>query len=96
MPREGVEPAGLHCVAYSDVDIIGHTNNAKYVVWAMDCLPFDYLAAHRVSDIRINFNKETRPGDTVALFRAPVEGGWVVEGRVEDRSSFCAEFIFGS
>ena len=94
MPREGVEPAGLHCVAYSDVDIIGHTNNAKYVVWAMDCLPFDYLAAHRVSDIRINFNKETRPGDTVALFRAPVEGGWVVEGRLGDASSFCVEILF--
>ncbi|MBQ5438031.1 MAG: hypothetical protein IIU34_00155, partial [Bacteroidales bacterium] len=76
------------------VDIIGHTNNAKYVVWAMDCLPFDYLAAHRVSDIRINFNKETRPGDAVALFRAPVEGGWVVEGRLGDASSFCVEILF--
>ena len=94
MPREGVEQVASHRVAYSDVDIIGHTNNAKYVVWAMDCLPFEELAAHRVREIRINFNKETRPGDTVDLFRAPVEGGWAVEGRLDGASSFICLFSF--
>jgi len=94
MPRVGLEEAGTHVVAYSDVDIIGHTNNAKYVGWAMDCLPFDFLAENRVRSIRINFNRETRPGETVVLFRVPVEGGWKVEGRVSDSSSFCAEILF--
>ena len=94
MPREGVEAAGRHTVAYSDVDIIGHTNNAKYVVWAMDCLDYGTLASHRVRSIRINFNRETRPGETVELFRAPTAGGWMVEGRVEGHSAFCAEILF--
>ncbi|MBR1538431.1 MAG: hypothetical protein IJ636_02875, partial [Bacteroidales bacterium] len=85
MPAEGLEEMAGHRVSYSDVDIVGHTNNAKYVVWAMDCLDFDVLARCRLRRLRINFNKETRPGDTVGLFRAPVEGGWAVEGRVDGR-----------
>lgn len=94
MPSAGIEKAGEHKVAYSDVDIIGHTNNAKYVVWAMDCLDFDTLATRRVRSIRINFNKETRAGETVELFRAPVADGWMVEGRVDGHSAFCTEILF--
>lgn len=93
MPSSGLEEMAEHRVSYSDVDIVGHTNNAKYLVWAMDCLDFDLLSACRLRSLRINFNKETRPGETVELFRAPVEGGWVVEGRVGSRSSFCAELL---
>lgn len=94
MPDRGLEEIAEHRVAYSDVDIVGHTNNAKYVVWAMDCLDYEELVSHRVKRLRINFNKETRPGEVVELFRAPVAGGWMVEGRVDGRSSFCAEILF--
>ena len=95
LPAEAViEEIAEHCVSYSDVDFVGHTNNARYVVWAMDCLPYEELASRRVRRLRINFNKETRPGEVVELFRAPIEGGWMVEGRVGDRSSFCVEILF--
>lgn len=95
LPAEAViEEIAEHCVSYSDVDFVGHTNNARYVVWAMDCLPYEEVASRRVRRLRINFNKETRPGDVVELFRTPVEGGWMVEGRIGDRSSFCVEILF--
>lgn len=94
LPAENIEEMAEHRVAYSDVDIVGHANNAKYMVWAMDCLDFDLVSSQRVRSVRINFNKEVLPGETVELFRAPVEGGWAVEGRISDRSSFCAEILF--
>ena len=94
MPREGVEEAGTHRIAYSDIDIIGHTNNAKYVVWAMDCLDFAETSTRRVRSLRINFNHETRPGDEVTLYRAPVPGGWAVEGLVSGTPAFCTEILF--
>jgi len=94
MPDTGMEEIAEHRVKYSDIDIIGHANNAKYIVWAMDCLDYEWVAGCRVRSIRINFNKEVLPGQTVELFRAPVDKGWVVEGRVQDRSSFCAELLF--
>jgi len=76
-----------HVVAYSDIDLIGHTNNARYAVWAMDCLPIDQ-ASQGVKDLYINFNKETKAGDTVQLFRLKNANSWYVEGRVDGKSCF--------
>ena len=99
MPR-GVEPepAGEHTVVYSDVDIIGHTNNARYMVWAMDCIDYETVSGRRVRDAYINFNKETTPGTTVQLFRLQAEEDgatvWYVEGRVDGKSAFCVKLVF--
>ena len=86
------EAAGEHVVAYSDIDLIGHTNNVRYVVWAMDCLPFED-ACRPVKDLYINFNKETKAGETVQLFRLKTLDGWYVEGRVDGKSCFVVQII---
>ena len=99
MPR-GVdpEPAGEHTVAYSDVDVIGHTNNARYMAWAMDCIDFETASTQRVRDIFINFNKETTPGSVVQMFRLKTEEDgapvWYVEGRLDGKSAFCVKMVF--
>ena len=99
MPRGSEpEPAGEHTVVYSDVDIIGHTNNARYMVWAMDCIDYETVSARRVRDVYINFNKETTPGTTVQLFRLKTEEEgapvWYVEGRVDGKAAFCVKMVF--
>ena len=99
MPRGAEpEPAGAHTVAYSDVDIIGHTNNARYMVWAMDCLDYGTVTGRRVRDAYINFNKETMPGAAVQLYRLQAEENgnlvYYVEGRVDDKSAFCVKLVF--
>ncbi len=99
MPRGAEpEPAGTHTVSYSDVDIIGHTNNARYMVWAMDCLDYGEASARRVRDVYVNFNKETTPGTVVELFRLRAEEDgapvWYVEGRVDGKSAFCVKMVF--
>ena len=99
MPRGAEpEPAGEHTVVYSDLDIIGHTNNARYMVWAMDCIDYETVSGRRVRDAYINFNKETTPGTTVQLFRLQTEEDgalvWYVEGRVDGKSAFCVKLVF--
>ena len=99
MPRVAKpEPAGEHTVVYSDVDIIGHTNNARYMVWAMDSIDYETASACRVKDVYINFNKETTPGTSVQLYRLKTEEDgalvWYVEGRVEGKSAFCVKMVF--
>ena len=99
MPRGAEpEPAGEHTVAYSDVDIIGHTNNARYMVWAMDCIDYGTASTRRVRDVYINFNKETTPGTCVQLYRLRTEEDgspvWYVEGRVDGKSAFCVKLVF--
>ena len=99
MPKDvPVELVLEHAVAYSDVDMNNHTNNAMYMQWAMDAVDYETASAKAVKEITINFNRETKAGDVVAIYRACVEkedGLHVyVEGKVEDASSFCVEIIF--
>lgn len=87
-----------HVVAYSDVDMNGHTNNAVYVLWAMNMVDYDTAIGKPVKEVRINFNHETRPGDKVSLYKAVrrTEDSLIyyIEGKVEAQSSFCVEITF--
>ena len=92
MPR-GVEPEYVttHKVAYSDIDLVGHTNNARYVAWALDCLEFGGDSI-RVDEVEIVFHHETRPGDEIALLKVEKDGWVYVEGRREEMPVFCVKF----
>lgn len=89
MPR-GVEPelVTTHKVAYSDIDLVGHTNNARYVAWALDCLEYGE-AGIQVEEVEIVFHHEARPGEEISLYRAQKDGWTFVEGRREDVQMFC-------
>ena len=94
LPRDAEpEHIGQHVVAYSDLDVVGHTNNVRYVVWAMDCLPLEE-AEKPLKDLYINFNKETTHGETVELYRLRSGNSWYVEGRVEGKPCFVAQLDY--
>ena len=99
MPKD-IEPQYVmdHHVAYSDVDMNGHTNNAMYMQWAMDAVDYDIASTRPVKWFTINFNHETKPGDIVALYKVVKEeedGRHVfVEGKVNDQSAFIVEILF--
>ena len=99
MPKDvEAELVSEHYVAYSDIDMNAHANNAMYMQWAMDAVEYEMASARPVKEFTINFNHETKVGDKVALYRAVVEkadGTHVfVEGKVEDASSFVVEIVF--
>lgn len=94
LPREAQpEKVGEHTVAYSDLDLVGHTNNVRYVVWAMDCLPLEE-AEKPVRDLYINFNKETTHGEKVELYRLREGNAWYIEGRVEGKPCFVVKLEY--
>ena len=88
-----MELVGDHIVTHAEIDINAHTNNAKYVAWAIDALPID-VAASPIKELCINFIKETIQGDCVQLYRFHSSDTWLVEGRVEDKSCFAVWFKF--
>lgn len=87
---------GTHKVTYSDVDMNSHTNNAKYLQWVTDALGYEVMTGGTLRDIKINFNGETRPGETVTLSRADTPGGTIcVDALTGDgRSAFRMELLF--
>lgn len=87
-----------HVVAYSDVDMNAHTNNAMYMQWAMDAVEYETASTKPVRSVTINFNHETKAGDSVAIYRTSVqkEDGLhvFVEGKVAEVSAFTVEILF--
>lgn len=87
-----------HTVSYSDVDLLGHTNNAMYMHWAMDAVPYEITSQHPLKEVTINFNHETRAGGKVSIYRTSLqaEDGLrvFIEGKVGDTSSFVIEMLF--
>ena len=92
LPKE-MEPAGEHIVTASEIDINRHTNNARYVAWAVDSLPPDD-AVRPVKEFCINFNKETKEGECVQLQRRRDGNDWLVEGRLDGKSCFAVKLGF--
>ncbi len=75
-------------VSYSDIDMNAHTNNAKYTEWSFDALPHEVTLERYIDEYQINFNKETRLGDTVNIFTGQAdEHTFCIEGRLDDGTS---------
>jgi acyl-ACP thioesterase len=66
--------------------------------WAMDAVGYELASTRPIKEFTINFNRETRPGEKVSIYRVmqDTENGLkvYVEGKVEGASSFCIEMLF--
>ena len=88
------EFVGMHRVGYADIDMLGHTNNARYMAWATECVDFGDAEGLEPADVFINFIHETKAGDEVSLYRARDGRTYYVEGRVGDEVSFTVRIDF--
>lgn len=52
-------------VTRRDTDNNGHTNNVKYIEWAIDDIPDDIYNTMTICDIRVVYRKECYKGDVV-------------------------------
>lgn len=73
-PEEALEPCHTITVGYSALDIMGHTNNARFVDWISDCYSIAEHQAGRPAWLQINYLNEVRPGETVQLLRGQRSG----------------------
>ena len=64
----------------------------------MDCIDRAFTSTHQVSEVAVNFNRETRLGDKVELQMAEettdTSRVFYVEGFVEGRQSFAVKLVF--
>lgn len=56
-----------HEVVYSDLDIVGHVNNVKYMEWCIDALMAYRSPHHEIRELEINFMHEALMGDTIII-----------------------------
>jgi acyl-ACP thioesterase len=60
---------------YSDIDVNGHVNNARYVGWLMDSYSVDFHREYGVRRLEINYLGETTGAETVSVFSSETESG---------------------
>ncbi|MBD3582960.1 acyl-[acyl-carrier-protein] thioesterase [Flavobacterium selenitireducens] len=56
-----------HKVLISDLDIVNHANNVKYLEWCLDQFDPEVLMANRIQSIDMNFMKELVLDDVVEI-----------------------------
>jgi acyl-ACP thioesterase len=71
MPPDEAPVVIKRTAAYSAVDMLGHANAARYVEWICDCFSPDDYRSRQMAWLQINYNHETRPGETLSLRAAP-------------------------
>ncbi len=78
---------------YSAVDTLGHVNNARYVEWACDSIPFDLYRRQRLQWLQINYLSEVRPGERVSVRAGELDGAWHIYGHNLDREQRAFEAV---
>lgn len=64
---EGLEEKMCVQAAYSDIDLMGHVNNTRYVEWVCDCFPAEFYQQHGMREIQVNFLNEVKAGEKVSI-----------------------------
>lgn len=56
-----------HEVVYSDLDIVGHVNNVRYMEWCIDATSSADNAEMEIREFEINFNHEALFGESIRI-----------------------------
>lgn len=68
VPRlTGEAVRSVRAPVYSELDVNGHVNNARYADWLCDALGLETLRDLRVRDMRLSYAAEIRPGQEMDL-----------------------------
>lgn len=63
---------GNHKVVFSDLDVVNHVNNVKYLEWCLDFVEEKILLNHPFKSLEMNFLNELLLPDDVELFSKTV------------------------
>lgn len=87
--------SGNHVVCTSDLDVNNHTNNARYMALSEELLARQMSDDVKVREFFINFNHESRLGDSIDMYTSHKAGHEMfVEGKCNGCSIFQTRLVF--
>ena len=57
----------FHTVVLSDLDMNQHVNNASYVRWVIDRLPYNFYNQHPIKEVIINYVNQLKTGEKYCI-----------------------------
>ncbi|AWI25968.1 acyl-[acyl-carrier-protein] thioesterase [Flavobacterium pallidum] len=88
---ETVKTVKKHKVVVSDLDIVNHVNNVKYLEWCLDTLDPALLLYSRINAFEMNFMKELMLGEEVYIEEMNTESNPIFSISREGKSCFALE-----
>jgi acyl-ACP thioesterase len=78
-------------VVLSDLDIVNHVNNVKYLEWCLDFVPTKLILNQKIANFEMNFIKELSLNDSVSIHENDSQNKTVFSVTKEDKNCFALE-----
>jgi acyl-ACP thioesterase len=75
-------------VGNADLDNNDHVNNVRYVEWALESLPPDFVRDRTVSRVEVHYKKELQAGGAAEIVSGTAEGDGPI---FSHHSFFCGD-----
>lgn len=89
---QNLELVGTHQIVFSDLDVVNHANNVKYLEWCLDFVAPSLLIHPTFKSIEMNFLNELLLKDQVEIFTSKIEKTVVFSVVKESKNCFSLEF----
>ncbi|WP_188050456.1 acyl-[acyl-carrier-protein] thioesterase [Flavobacterium sp. GP15] len=78
-------------VFLSDLDIVNHVNNVKYLEWCMDLVDENLILSQKIESFEMNFLKELSLKDHVLIHESISQSETIFSITKEDKTSFALQ-----
>jgi medium-chain acyl-[acyl-carrier-protein] hydrolase len=81
-------------VKLSDLDVVNHVNNVKYLEWCLDFVETDCILEHLIESFEMNFIKELSLNDAVEIHRHQTSDTAIFNVSKTDKTCFALQLNF--
>lgn len=78
-------------VVLSDLDIVNHVNNVKYLEWCLDFVSSELILNQKIDSFEMNFMKELSLHDVVKIHESVIENKTIFSVTKDEKTSFAFE-----
>ena len=83
-------------VVLSDLDIVNHVNNVKYLEWCLDFVPTELILNQKIDSFEMNFLKELSLNDAVTIQEYTIENKTTFSINKAEKTTFALEINWKS
>jgi len=83
-------------VVLSDLDIVNHVNNVKYLEWCLDFVPTELILNQKIDSFEMNFMNELSLNDVVTIHESDIENKTIFSVTKDEKTSFALEINWKS
>jgi medium-chain acyl-[acyl-carrier-protein] hydrolase len=78
-------------VVLSDLDIVNHVNNVKYLEWCLDCIDEKFILKQQIKSLEMNFLKELSLKDNVVIHENVTDTKTIFSITKDDKTCFALQ-----